>query len=179
LYLLELLHQRRLAGARRPWLKVADIPSDAEIPPDVAKSVVEVLTQTKFGHPDRYQDRVSKQLLSAMRRADTVERAVSISVSLRFKSSPGGLSSRLAPASPMEFRRLVATAKNGTAYEQTGLSKEEVSNAIKLSCATTKGPTDWCTEDNGDRAEDDDGGGGRADRGGRRRRDGHAESQLY
>jgi hypothetical protein len=59
LYLLELLHQRRVAGARKPWLKVADIPNDAEIPPDVAMRVIEVSTRTKFGHPDRYQDRVS------------------------------------------------------------------------------------------------------------------------
>ena len=51
------------------------------------------MRDTKFGHPDRYQDRVSRELLTAMRMADSTERAAAISLAARYKSSPAGFPS--------------------------------------------------------------------------------------
>ena len=76
LKLLARLHERRLASAPRPWLSPKDLPADADIPADVVQHVIEVMTGSKFGHPDRYEDRVSKEILSSMRRASTIERSV-------------------------------------------------------------------------------------------------------
>ena len=74
LRLLGLLHQRRMAAAPRPWLKATS--PDMKIPADMVPSVVEVLTESKFGHPDRFQDRVSQEILTSMRKAITLERSV-------------------------------------------------------------------------------------------------------
>ena len=57
--LLRLLHQRRLAKHARPWLRLSDVPSTCGIPGDEAARVITIMTETKFGHPDRYQDIVN------------------------------------------------------------------------------------------------------------------------
>ena len=127
LFLLGLMHRRRLAGAQRPWLKVSDIPVSAAIPIETAEHVIEVMTESKFGHPDRFQDNVSKEVLSCMRRADTTEEAVAISIAVRYKSSGRGLARQLLSTDKVKFKRLVEKVKNGIAYEQTGLTKKKKS----------------------------------------------------
>ena len=53
-----------------------------------------------------------------------------ISIAVRYKSSPRGLAKQLVSPAPDEFRRLVKVGKNGVAYEQTGLTKLQVSRGV-------------------------------------------------
>ena len=129
------MHQRRQRKAPRPWLSVRDISRKADVPDDVAAHVVEVMTKSKFGHLDRYQDFVSREILASMRRADTTDRSVAVSIATRYKSSPPGLAKQLTAASPAEFKRSVSSSTNGVAYEQTGLTKEQVASGV-LAAAT-------------------------------------------
>jgi len=57
-------------------------------------------------------------------------RVVAISLSVRFKSSPRELAKYLALAKPTVFQNLVLYLKNGTAYEQTGYSKEGIACGV-------------------------------------------------
>ena len=63
-------------------------------------------------------------------RGHSDETAVAISVAVRYKSSPRGLASKLASATPVGFARLVREGKNGTAYEQTSNSKEALADGV-------------------------------------------------
>jgi hypothetical protein len=67
LKLLDILHKRRLARAPKPWLREQDVPKNAGIPDEEQATVVDLMCKTKFGHPDRYMDRVSQEILRAMR----------------------------------------------------------------------------------------------------------------
>ena len=66
LRLLTLMHQRRQGGAAKPWLTVRDMPDNAGVPSAEAKLAINIMRTTKFSHPDRYQDRVSMEILDAM-----------------------------------------------------------------------------------------------------------------
>ena len=66
--LLELLHHNRLAKKSKPWLRFERLPKHiCEKGYEDLAVVLELLNGTKFGHPDRYMDRVSKEILAAMR----------------------------------------------------------------------------------------------------------------
>ena len=84
---------------------------------------------TKFGHPDRYKDRVSQEILRAMKYSNKMQ-AVAISVAVRFKSSPRGMAQKLVKAESCKFKELVAGESNGSVYEQTGCSKKDLSKGL-------------------------------------------------
>ena len=116
--------KRRLAKAPRPWLRVEDVPKNAGIPDEEQAKVVDLMCNTKFGHPDRYKDRVS--ILRAMKQSNKTQ-AVAISVTVGFKSSPREWAQKLVKADSCKFKELVAGESNGSAYEQTGCSKKDLS----------------------------------------------------
>ena len=130
LLLLGMMHKRRLAKAARPWLRVTDVPQDAGVPEAEAALIVSIMRDTKFGHPDRYQDACSKEILSAMRSSCCKARSVAVSLAVRYKSSPRDLASKLVKATKTVFEQLVCQETNGTAYEQTGNTKEDVSRGV-------------------------------------------------
>ena len=145
--LLSTIHEKRLAKATQPFLR------EEKLPPHIRdagysdlREVLQLMNTTTFGHPDRFMDRVSREILYVMRTALTDEWAVAVSAALRFKSSPHGLAEKLAAATPSAFRKLVAQSKNGTAYEQTGISKEDVSTGVleAAKAVAAKAPySDW------------------------------------
>ena len=59
--LLELLHRNRIANKPRPWLRMEALPKHiCEKGCEDLAVVLDLLNNTKFGHPDRYMDRVSQ-----------------------------------------------------------------------------------------------------------------------
>jgi len=66
-HLMTLMHGRRENKAPKPWLRLGDLPSEVvnEHPED-AKRILEVLTQTRVGHPDRYRDYVSREIARSL-----------------------------------------------------------------------------------------------------------------
>ena len=49
---------------------------------------------------------------------------------MRYKSSPRGFAKQLVHPPPAKFQRLVSAGKNGVAYEQTGLTRVQVSHGV-------------------------------------------------
>jgi len=139
LRLLTLMHQRRQGGAAKPWLTVRDMPDNAGVPSAEAKLAINIMRTTKFSHPDRYQDRVSMEILDAMRRTDSINRAIAISLAVRYKSSPRCLSAALVSATSAAFKTLVRESANGVAYEQTGNTKVDLASGSLVSRDERKG----------------------------------------
>eukprot|EP00969_Alexandrium_andersonii_P137808 6094490-Alexandrium_andersonii.AAC.1 len=106
----------------------AEVPSSQRGLRDVAV-VVKLINATRFGHPDRYKDRCSCEILKAMKKC-TPTRAVAISIATRYKSSPKGFAGKLVGTTPAEFKRLAREGVNGTAYIQSGITAEKLSNGV-------------------------------------------------
>ena len=68
------LHDGRLRGHVRPWLRRAHLPASVSGARD-ADRVIQLMNDTTFGHPDRYLDAVSLEILAAMTSASSSEGA--------------------------------------------------------------------------------------------------------
>ena len=91
------------------------------------------MNHSKFGCPDRYEDRVSKEVQWWLERAPR-HRAVATCLAVRFLGSPRGLAAALACAGPTDFRNTVQRAKHGLAYSlacRSGPSKKQVAAEVE------------------------------------------------
>ena len=60
---------------------------------------VQVICGTRFGHPDRYEDAVSREICCAMRRPIAKSWRIAIAIGVRYSQSPCGLAAALAKTS--------------------------------------------------------------------------------
>ena len=97
---LQILHARREKGATRPWLKMSDVPLKQQSCSKGLAEVIAVMNGTRMGHLDRYEDRVSREVLTAIGRKRSLSERVAVAAGVRFLQSPRGLASKLAAASP-------------------------------------------------------------------------------
>ena len=139
--LLDSLHQRRLAdksGRRRPYLRWRWLPRGTRAAGhEDLKHTLHLLNTTTFGHPDRYMDRVSKELLRAMGQMSSAMWAVAVSIAVRYKCSPRGLAQKLAAATSADFEKLVREEKNAdNTYRQLGSSKGDLAKGVLASART-------------------------------------------
>jgi len=131
--MLQTMHTRRELRKPRPWVKVADAPLHARRRcPEEVRAIVRTMRESRFGHPDRFKDYVSKQILNALARAKTPELQAKIAVAVRYKSSPRGLAPSLLSAKGRDFCHTVKVHKNGcSTYLQSGTTNAQLAKGLQ------------------------------------------------
>lgn len=119
-YLLQHLHLRRQQGARKPYLRKHELPSKIRLAHDI-DAALKLMNGTKFGHPDRFADRVSGEVEGAMRATRDHTFKALLSMAVRFRQSPRGLASDMARGGLVKWKTAMMRRKRarGT-YRQTG-----------------------------------------------------------
>lgn len=84
---------------------------------------------SKFGFPSRYDDRGTKDIVDTFRYQDIV-RSVATSYACRFLRSPPGLAPLLQQACKQDMPAIVASATQGMAYIQSGVSQTAISKQM-------------------------------------------------
>jgi len=77
--MLERLHDGRVRARARPWLRQSHLPELVTGAKDKVR-VMHLMNDTTIGHPDRYMDAVSVEVLSAMASASSTAGAESVIV---------------------------------------------------------------------------------------------------
>ena len=131
--MLALLHRGREQGLPRPWLRKGMLPAHwGRMQSRDLDVAILLMNKTRFCHPDRYEDRVSKEILAAMNdvKHDPVH-AVAISLAVRHKQSKRGLADALARTTVDNVGIVAKTVKRARGvYRQTGITDEQLTEGV-------------------------------------------------
>ena len=144
--LLRNLHQGRESKRKQPWLRTSSLTSLSYIPN--INDIVQVMCGTRFGHPDRYEDAVSREITCAMRRCTTKSWRTAIAIAVRYSQSPRGLAAALAKASTAAaFMKQLSCFKRSKVYRQTGITTANLRSVFKVSSDICHHATFRCFDD--------------------------------
>jgi len=93
-YLLKKLHYGRENALPRPYLRKSELPSWVTSGLEDVDKILKVMNGTKFGNPDRYKDRVSREILKSMGKAKKRVQKIAISLAVRFSGNVKGSGSQ-------------------------------------------------------------------------------------
>ena len=132
-FLLRKLHEGRERGQKQPWLRASNLSTSLSSISNI-DDIVRVLCETRFCHPDRYEDYVSKEVRCAMRRSTTKRWRVAIALGVRYSQSPRGLAAALANTSTTaDFMEQLSCFKRAKAYRQTGIPCASLGGVLAVS----------------------------------------------
>lgn len=147
--LLARLHKAREQHKSKPFLRLGCLPSWITVAPDIDK-VMRIMNGTRFGHPDRFKDRVSKEIRSAVVHLGEPSAQAAVCIGVRYRQSPRMLAHCLAAAGRGgSFAAALHKTKRGfRTYRQTGLSDRALCRGTMpaaKACAASRPYPDWAS----------------------------------
>ena len=145
--LLRILHEGRESKRKQPWLRASSLTSLSSIPNNI-DDIVQVMCGTRFGHPDRYEDAVSREICCAMRRSTAKSWRIAIAIGVRYSQSPRGLAAALAKTSTAAaFMKQLSCFKRSKVYRQTGIPTANLRSLFLVSSEICRHATFRCFDD--------------------------------
>ncbi|CAK0886817.1 unnamed protein product, partial [Prorocentrum cordatum] len=140
--LLASLHKAREQRKARPFLRLGSLPSWITAAPGI-EDALRVMNGARFGHPDRFRDRVSKEIRSAAVHLRDPSLQAAVCIGARYRQSPRMLAHRLAAAGRggCFAAALTKTTRGFRTYRQTGLSDRALCRSTvpaAEACATSR-----------------------------------------